>query len=122
MRSTGIPRCVRGDVYSRDHHCRICGSHDNLQIHHIIYRSQWRNGHYLFNLILLCERCHRMVHGDKNKWQLLLLKRTTASDNCFLENGHFRYPRNILYPDNVKRLLDYYENVDASVQRWDIDI
>lgn len=74
MKSTDVPPKIREQVYKRDlGMCQMCGSRRNLHIHHILYRSQWRNGHRMFNLILLCEHCHREVHKDKGKYQPLLL-------------------------------------------------
>lgn len=66
--------CVSKDTYKkvfqRDNgRCRLCGSPE-IQLHHIIYRSEDKS---LIdepnNCIMLCGRCHSMVHRDKNKWQ-----------------------------------------------------
>ena len=56
--------------------CRFCGN-KNIQLHHIIYRSESKaliddpN-----NCIMLCEKCHRLVHSDKKKYQPILLEMT----------------------------------------------
>nr|DAV53539.1 MAG TPA: NinG recombination protein [Caudoviricetes sp.] len=121
MKAVDIPNSVRRIIYERDKHCRICGAYQNLHIHHIIYRSQWRNGHQPFNLILLCERCHRKVHADKNKWQLELLRRAMVKD-VYQSRAPFKRPPHLVCPDNVSRLLDYYEKIDSSCQSWEIKI
>lgn len=54
--------------------CRLCGN-KNIQLHHIVYRSESKA---LIdepsNCIMLCEKCHRLVHSDKKKYQPILLK------------------------------------------------
>lgn len=59
--------------------CEYCGNADNLQLHHIYYRSERKD---LIddpnNCIMLCHRdfstnkCHRLVHSNKKKYQPLL--------------------------------------------------
>lgn len=53
--------------------CRLCGRTNDLQIHHIIYRSQLGNNDER-NLIRLCADCHRRVHSNKKVWQKRLLE------------------------------------------------
>lgn len=53
--------------------CQLCGRTNNLQIHHIIYRSQLGNNDER-NLIRLCSECHRRVHSNKKVWQKKLLE------------------------------------------------
>lgn len=53
--------------------CRLCGKTYNLQIHHIIYRSELGNNDER-NLIRLCADCHRKVHSNKKVWQKKLLE------------------------------------------------
>ena len=41
--------------------CQVCGSMQNLQVHHLQFRSQ--SGSDLENnLIALCKQCHAQVH------------------------------------------------------------
>lgn len=54
-------------------YCRLCGRTSNLNIHHIIYRSQLGNNDER-NLIRLCYDCHRRVHSNKKVWQKKLLE------------------------------------------------
>lgn len=62
-------------VYERDNGCcRICGNR-NIQLHHIIYRSEdKRLIDCVENCIMLCFKCHRMVHSNKHFWQTKLKK------------------------------------------------
>jgi len=60
---------VRLFVYSRDEYmCRMChrkGEH----IHHIIPRSSNKSKiNEPSNLILLCARCHNLVHSNMKYW------------------------------------------------------
>ena len=62
-------------VFERDNGiCRLCGN-KNIHLHHIIYRSESKA---LIdepsNCVLLCEKCHRLVHSDKKKYQPVLLE------------------------------------------------
>jgi 5-methylcytosine-specific restriction endonuclease McrA len=41
--------------------CQQCGRRDQLQIHHIVRRSQSGSDREE-NLIVLCSQCHRSVH------------------------------------------------------------
>ena len=60
--------------------CGLCGNVDNLQLHHIYYRGERKD---LIdepsNCIMLCHRdfsknkCHRVVHNNKKKYQPILL-------------------------------------------------
>lgn len=57
-------------VYERDNgRCRLCGS-SNIQLHHIVYRSESKELiNELTNCIMLCTKCHQLVHSNKHKWQ-----------------------------------------------------
>lgn len=63
-------------VIERDNYsCRLCGSTNWLQLHHVLYRSQRRDLiNNIDNCIMLCEECHRLVHSNKKKWQPILIK------------------------------------------------
>lgn len=60
-----IPGSVRKIVYDRDgDSCRVCGSYQKLEIHHIVPRGLGRYHDYC-NLILLCSVCHDAVEGGR---------------------------------------------------------
>jgi 5-methylcytosine-specific restriction endonuclease McrA len=44
--------------------CQICGSMQNLQAHHLKFRSQ-SGGDVEQNLITLCTECHAAVHSKR---------------------------------------------------------
>lgn len=57
-------------VYERDKgQCQLCGS-NNINLHHIKYRSEAKE---LINdpnnCIMLCVQCHKLVHSNKKYWQ-----------------------------------------------------
>jgi len=41
--------------------CQVCGSMQNLQVHHLKFRSQ-SGGDVEQNLITLCAECHARMH------------------------------------------------------------
>ena len=52
-------------VKSRDGYtCQVCGSHEKLEVHHIIPRAEGGNDRPA-NLITLCEKCHDTHHYVK---------------------------------------------------------
>lgn len=60
-------------VYERDKgKCRLCGN-TNIELHHIIYRSENKNLiNEPSNCIMLCTKHHKEVHSNKHKWQPIL--------------------------------------------------
>ena len=58
---------LRKEVLDRDHwHCQNCGATENLQVHHIQWRSRLGNDSPE-NLITLCARCHKSFHLNRQK-------------------------------------------------------
>lgn len=57
-------------VYERDKgRCRLCGS-NQIQLHHIVYRSENKKLiNEPSNCIMLCAKCHELVHSNKRYWQ-----------------------------------------------------
>jgi 5-methylcytosine-specific restriction endonuclease McrA len=57
-------------VYERDKgRCRLCGS-SQIQLHHIVYRSENKKLiNEPSNCIMLCAKCHEVVHSNKHYWQ-----------------------------------------------------
>ena len=53
--------------------CRLCGTPFNLNEHHIVYKSEDRKLiNEPTNLIVLCTKCHALVHSNKHYWQPIL--------------------------------------------------
>lgn len=61
----------RKAVIARDNGmCRICGSNENLEAHHIIPVKNDPDGKYKYDVnngITLCKSCHDMVHPFRQK-------------------------------------------------------
>ena len=59
-------------INSIEHWCQLCGSTYNLHRHHIRYGACGRHT-YIGNIIVLCDKCHRLVHTNKKYWQPILI-------------------------------------------------
>lgn len=60
-------------VMKRDKYCQLCGTTLNLVEHHIVYKSEDRKLiNEPTNLIVLCTKCHAIVHSNKHYWQPIL--------------------------------------------------
>ena len=53
---------VRETVIKRDKFCQECHSDKYLQVHHLSYRHYKKELEHLDDLILLCQRCHKLYH------------------------------------------------------------
>ncbi len=61
---------VYHQVRERDQSCKLCGSYDFLEVHHIKYRSQGGKDEAA-NLILLCRDHHLKAHSEPFlRWKL----------------------------------------------------
>jgi len=50
-------------VKARDKACRICGTNESLEAHHILSKAEYPHWKYeLMNGIALCVNCHNNVH------------------------------------------------------------
>lgn len=76
-KSSKLSPSFREEILSRDgYKCRICQeqSVNKLHLHHIKYRSEAPHlVEQASNVITLCRECHRTVHGDKTRWQPILM-------------------------------------------------
>ena len=63
-------------VMQRDNYkCRLCGTSLNLQLHHVIYKSEDKSKiNDINNCIMLCVEHHALVHSNKKYWQPKLLE------------------------------------------------
>lgn len=58
---------VRNLVLARDgHKCIICGSADNLHIHHNTYKHHFYEHRHLEDLMTLCAHCHEIHHQSQD--------------------------------------------------------
>ena len=53
--------------------CQLCGSTQQLHIHHIRFGAPGRKT-YRGNLIRLCLSCHDKVHSNDKKWRPILIE------------------------------------------------
>lgn len=68
-----LPGTCRDRVKRRDSsRCRWCGTTDEVQIHHVRYRSEG-GPDTPRNLISICATCHALAHSNKKKYQPILL-------------------------------------------------
>lgn len=78
---SGISADIRRSVEVESGHCcaiKGCGEHTYLEIHHI---DQNRENNKLENLILLCDKHHKMAHADKIDRKALRLYKTSLSES-----------------------------------------
>lgn len=55
--------------------CALCFTTQNLQYHHILYRSERKDLiDEASNGIILCLTCHTKIHSNKKKYQPILLE------------------------------------------------
>jgi 5-methylcytosine-specific restriction endonuclease McrA len=56
---------LKREIIERDRwRCQFCGSTENLQVHHLTFRSHMGSDSEQ-NLITLCAICHSIQHGMK---------------------------------------------------------
>ena len=65
-------KVIYATIAEEEPYCMLCGRMHSLQIHHIRYGACGRHT-YFGNIIRLCDKCHRMVHSNKKKWQPFLI-------------------------------------------------
>jgi 5-methylcytosine-specific restriction endonuclease McrA len=51
---------IRSKKKIKKHHCAICGSKENLQVHHLNYDCLWKET--TEDLRVLCNKCHELAH------------------------------------------------------------
>ena len=66
---------IRSKTLKRDgNKCYLCGSDENLVVHHILYRRYHKDQTLnLDNLITVCRKCHYKIH-KQNDTLLLIAK------------------------------------------------
>lgn len=92
-------KTVRSNHLYKQTHCQACGTHKNLQVHHIIPVSIDKTKELDYNnLITLCKTCH-FVFGhfmDWNSWNTDVIK-----------DSRVYYTKVINKPHNIK--AQYYD-------------
>jgi len=49
---------IRPKIIKRDNECKICGSNEKLEVHHI---DENKHNNNCFNLITICKKCHTKI-------------------------------------------------------------
>lgn len=70
------------EVFVRDKgRCRLCGSTENLHLHHILGRGKDKTDNPK-NCIMLCQNCHlNIVHANNKKYRSILLEMINNARN-----------------------------------------
>lgn len=63
-------REIREAVIRRDVCCTVCGEKENLEVHHIVYRSKGGTDD-MENLVTLCRACHAEKHKGEPIYKLM---------------------------------------------------
>jgi len=93
--------------------CQLCGGTFRMGGHHIIRRNEKRVRHDPNNLILLCDKCHREAHNDKD---------------AFLEQLKEKFPRMYewhemnRHPDGMQFYRQYLDKVYPELKRIQLRI
>lgn len=62
--------------------CVLCGTTQNLVLHHILFRSEARDKIDDFtNCVMLCNKHHLQVHENKKFWQPILVEIRSRLEN-----------------------------------------
>lgn len=70
MAKIKVRKEVYDAVYKRDHgRCIICDSQFALQLHHIMNRNYKHLINDETNCVMLCAKCHKMVHQKQDVWR-----------------------------------------------------
>jgi len=68
---------ISKELHSKIKLCQICGRNGQMDLHHIIYRSEaprHKNIHNKMNLIISCRSCHNTLHRRKKDSREKLIK------------------------------------------------
>lgn len=64
-RSDTWEKIMKRKIKSTKGKCEICGSTDDLTVHHLIYNENWGGKEKDSELLTCCCRCHMIQHKDK---------------------------------------------------------
>lgn len=56
---------IRAMMFNKIHKCQLCGSKENLEIHHNSYEHVGEEKNHLEDLVVLCHDCHSLFHHQK---------------------------------------------------------
>jgi hypothetical protein len=105
---------LREHVFRKyNYKCNECGSHNMLQIHHLL-EVQYGGKDRIDNMILLCENCHQKKHG----------REFTYNDNSkrkTVKNETFAKLQKLRHAQGNKNISIVYEKKDGSVTKREIE-
>lgn len=123
---------IRQSVLSRDNHkCVVCGSQDNLQVHHLTYENIYKED--IGDLITLCGSCHSIYHAIDNrrkaveeyysKIKIQGINDFEARAQEWKEQREKEDRESILITKEIKEeylKMDYCKNGDLDMCAWDV--
>jgi len=62
---TGYWNAIRSQKKKIENGCQNCGSHKNLEVHHLTYINHGNEHNHLDDLKVLCTECHAKEHNKK---------------------------------------------------------
>lgn len=80
--SSFVWKQLRVDIINRDGpKCCLCGSSEKLAVHHLLYRKFFKDcWTEPLNLVVVCQKCHCMIHKGVGNFQLLEYLRENRRD------------------------------------------
>lgn len=106
-------------VRNRDKRCRLCGSTNSLQAHHIIFRVESATKYDVENGVTLCMHCHLfVVHKDTVRSAFRLI-------SAIGEDRWNRLKEKSNNPELIKRIMnmnkaqkrEYYQEIKEDLQK-----
>lgn len=79
--------------------CQCCGSHKNIEGHHLIYREDLRDGQ-IDDVMPLCQICHEIVHATPAIFDVYNTMPSVAERRSFI----IRCFRRVAAPDPIVRV------------------
>lgn len=116
-------KTIKSKILARyNNKCVFCGSDKKLQVHHLSYKHIYDEGNHLEDLVLVCDKCHKIAHNIPSDasyislraiQEILLSKDTNRRYELFNEHIYTDEsikskrldPPYIMFP-NYLRLLD----------------
>jgi len=105
---------LREQVFRKyNHKCNECGSHNMLQIHHLL-EVKYGGKDRIDNMILLCENCHQKKHGREFTYD-------GNSTRGVVKNKTFAKLQKLRQAQGDKKISIVYEKKDGSVTKREIE-
>ena len=88
--------------------CAICGKTDNLQVHHLHYKT-FMNENPETDLVTLCKECHEHVHDIKDEITLGIEAGTMFANIIMMDGGYEKFLKSlgIHKDDSIQMATEY---------------